>query len=181
MMKPAASREDSGAWAAFEGEVLPHADRLFRLAMWFERNRADAEDVVQDTMIQALRSFHRFQPGTNCRAWLVTILQRIVSNRRRSKGRSIVVSDPDDRIAEAMPFVPPIAQELTDEAVLATLRGLPLAYQEVIVLCDVEELSYKEAADALAIPVGTVMSRLHRGRAQLRTALAGPAERVEAS
>jgi RNA polymerase sigma-70 factor (ECF subfamily) len=183
----AASRDDSDARAAFEGEVLPHADRLFRLAMWFERNRADAEDVVQDTMIQALRSFHRFQPGTNCRAWLITILQRIVSNRRRAKGRSIVVSDPDDRIAQTVPFVPPVPQELTDEVVLGTLRRLPTVFQEVILLCDVEDLSYKEAAEALSIPIGTVMSRLHRGRAQLRAELvaADPVlvgrERIEAS
>lgn len=172
MVKQVASRNDSDAWAAFEQEVLPHAARLFRLAMWLERNRADAEDVVQDTMMQALRSFHRFQPGTNCRAWLITILQRIVSNRRRAKGRSIVVSDPDDRIAHTVPFVPPVPQVLTDETVLATMRRLPTAFQEVIILCDVEDLSYKEAAEALAIPIGTVMSRLHRGRGQLRTELA---------
>jgi RNA polymerase sigma-70 factor (ECF subfamily) len=151
---------------------LPHADRLFRLAMWFVRNRADAEDVVQDTMMQALKSFHRFQPGTNCRAWLTTILQRVVSNRRRSAGRSILVDDPDDRIAQTVPFVPPIPQELTDEVVLETLRKLPPAFQEVILLCDIEELSYKETAEALAIPLGTVMSRLHRARAQLRAELA---------
>ena len=198
MVKQAASLDESDAWAAFEGEVLPHADRLFRLAMWLERNRADAEDAVQDTMIQALRSFHRFQPGTNCRAWLITILQRIVSNRRRARGRSIVVSDPDDRIAHTVPFVPPVPQQLTDELVLESLRRLPPAFQEVIVLCDVEDLSYKEAANALAIPIGTVMSRLHRGRAQLRTELAAadavpvgrrldsdeadpPNERIEAS
>jgi RNA polymerase sigma-70 factor, ECF subfamily len=172
MVEQGASRDESDAWAAFEGEVLPHAKRLFRLAMWFERNRADAEDVVQDTMMQALRSFHRFQPGTNCRAWLITILQRIVSNRRRARGRSIVVSDPDDRIAQSVPFVPPVPQQLTDELVLGTLRRLPTVFQEVIVLCDVEDLSYKEAAEALAIPIGTVMSRLHRGRAQLRAELA---------
>jgi RNA polymerase sigma-70 factor (ECF subfamily) len=169
MVKQSAPHE-SDAWAAFEGEVLPHADRLFRLAMWFERNRADAEDVVQETMMQALRSFHRFQPGTNCRAWLTTILQRIVSNRRRARGRSIVVSDPDDRIAQTAPFVPPVPQDLTDELVLSS-RRLPTAFQEVILLCDVEDLSYKEAAEALAIPIGTVMSRLHRGRAQLRAEL----------
>lgn len=173
----------SESWSAFETEVLPHVDRLFRLALWFERNRTDAEDVVQDTMMQALRSFHRFRPGTNCRAWLVTILQRVVSNRRRTKGRSIVVSDPDDRLAHTVPFVPPVPQQLTDDALLASLRRLPLTFQEVIVLCDVEELSYKEAADALNIPVGTVMSRLHRGRAQLRaelaTAQAVVARRVE--
>jgi RNA polymerase sigma-70 factor (ECF subfamily) len=171
IVKLSASRAEPHAWAAFEGEVLPHTDRLFRLAMWLERNRSDAEDVVQETMIQALRSFHRFQPGTNCRAWLTTILQRVVSNRRRAKGRSIVVSDPDDRIAQALPFVPPVPQQLTDELVLESLRRLPQAFQEVIVLCDVEDLSYKEAAEALAIPIGTVMSRLHRGRAQLRTEL----------
>jgi len=177
MVKQVVSRNNSDAWAAFELEVLPHAPRLFRLAMWLERNRSDAEDVVQDTMMQALRSFHRFQPGTNCRAWLITILQRIVSNRRRAKGRSILVSDPDDRIAQTVPFVPPVPQTLTDETVLATLQQLPRTFQEVIILCDIEDLSYKEAAEALAIPIGTVMSRLHRGRAQLRTEL-GAAEPV---
>jgi RNA polymerase sigma-70 factor (ECF subfamily) len=184
MVNEAVSTDHSGTWVTFEGEVMPHVDRLFRLAMWFERNRADAEDVVQDTMMQALRSFHRFQPGTNCRAWLITILQRVVSNRRRAKGRAIVVDDPDDRIAQTVAFVPPIPQTLTDEAVLGTLKRLPLSFQEVIVLCDVEDLSYKEAAAALAIPIGTVMSRLHRGRAQLRAELAGTeihGVRIEAS
>jgi RNA polymerase sigma-70 factor (ECF subfamily) len=170
-MAKQANPHDSDAWAAFEGEVLPHTDRLFRLAMWFERNRADAEDVVQETMMQALRSFHRFQPGTNCRAWLATILQRVVSNRRRAKGRSFLISDPDDRIANTVPFVPPVPQDLTDEVVLGSLQRLPMEFQDVILLCDVEDLSYKEAAEALAIPIGTVMSRLHRGRARLRSEL----------
>ena len=172
MLKRAASGGNPDPWSAFEAEVLPHADRLFRLAMWLERNRADAEDVVQDTMVQAFKSFHRFQPGTNCRAWLITILQRVVSNRRRSKGRSIVVGGPGDRLANAAPFLTPVPEHLTDEDLLAALRRVPLAFQEVIVLCDVEELTYKEAAEALAIPIGTVMSRLHRGRAQLRAELA---------
>jgi RNA polymerase sigma-70 factor, ECF subfamily len=172
MLKRVPTRGDAEPSSAFETEVLPHADRLFRLAMWLERDRTDAEDVVQDTMMQALRSFHRFQPGTNCRAWLVTILQRVVSNRRRTKGRSIVVSDPDDRLAHRVPFVPPVPQQLTDDALLGSLRRLPPALQEVIVLCDVEGLSYQETADTLTIPIGTVMSRLHRGRAQLRAELA---------
>jgi RNA polymerase sigma-70 factor, ECF subfamily len=159
------------AWAAFEVEALPHLDRLFRLAMWFERNRAEAEDLVQETMMHALQSFHRFQPGTNCRAWLTTILQNVRSNRRRARGRSPLVDDPDDRIGQATPFVPPVPQELTDEDLLGALGRIPTPYQEVIVLCDVEELTYKEIADALAIPLGTVMSRLHRGRALLRAEL----------
>ena len=163
-------------WVTFESEALPHVDRLFRLAMWFERNRAEAEDLVQETMVQALQSFHRFQPGTNCRAWLTTILQHVRSNRRRALSRSPLVEDPDDRIGQATPFVPPIPQELMDEDILAALRGIPAPFQEVIVLCDVEELTYKEIADALAIPVGTVMSRLHRGRALLRSALAASSQ-----
>jgi RNA polymerase sigma-70 factor, ECF subfamily len=158
-------------FTAFEVEALPHLDRLFRLAMWFERNRAEAEDLVQETMMHALQSFHRFQPGTNCRAWLTTILQNVRRNRRRARGRSPLVEDPDDRIGQATPFVPPVPQELTDEDLLSALGRIPAPYQEVIVLCDVEELTYKEIADALAIPLGTVMSRLHRGRALLRAEL----------
>jgi RNA polymerase sigma-70 factor (ECF subfamily) len=159
------------AWAAFEVEALPHLDRLFRLAMWFERNRAEAEDLVQETMVRALQSFHRFQPGTNCRAWLTTILQNVRSNRRRARGRSPLVDDPDNRIGQSTPFVPPVPQELTDGDLLGALGRIPGQYQEVIVLCDVEELTYKEIADALEIPLGTVMSRLHRGRALLRDEL----------
>lgn len=159
-------------WAAFEAEALPHLDRLFRLAMWFERNRSEAEDLVQETMMQALQSFHRFRSGTNCRAWLATILQHVRSNRRRARGRSPLVDDPDDRIGHATPFVPPVPQELTDEELLGALGRIPVLFQEVIVLCDVEELTYKEIADVLSIPLGTVMSRLHRGRALLRAELA---------
>jgi RNA polymerase sigma-70 factor (ECF subfamily) len=165
---------DQHAWAAFEAEALPHADRLFRLAMWFERDRSEAEDLVQETMMQALQSFHRFQAGTNCRAWLVKILQHVRSNRRRARARAPFVpltNEADDRMAQTIPFVPPIPQQLTDEDVLGAMRRIPQQFQEVIVLCDVEELTYKEIAAALTIPVGTVMSRLHRGRALLRSEL----------
>lgn len=150
---------------------MPHVDRLFRLAMWWERDRREAEDLVQDTLVQALQSFHRFTPGTNCRAWLVTILQHVRSNRLRTKLRRPTVEDPDDRIAETVPFVPPVPQHLTDENLLGALRGIPKAYQDIILLCDVEQLTYKEIAAALTIPMGTVMSRLHRGRALLRQQL----------
>ena len=172
--KPTPAADDH-VWAAFEAEALPHVDRLFRLALWFERNRAEAEDLIQETMIQALQSFHRFQPGTNCRAWLVTILQHVRSNRRRAHHRSLLVDDPEDRIAHTTPFVPPVSQDLTDEDVLGALRRIPPKFQEVIVLCDVEEMTYKEMADALAVPLGTVMSRLHRGRALLRNELGASA------
>src|SRR5581483_10315231 len=163
--KPPLAREAAPAdhastdrWTIFEREVLPHADRLFRLAMWMERDRTEAEDLVQETMMQALQSFHRFQPGTNCRAWLTTILQHLRSNWRRSRMRSPLVEDPDDRIGLAAPAVPSVPPGLTDEEILAALERIPPQFQDVILLCDVEELTYKEIAEALSIPMGTVMS-----------------------
>ena len=168
---PAPPPDDESAWKAFEAEAMPHVDRLFRLAMWLERNRSEAEDLVQETLTQALRSFHRFTPGTNCRAWLTTILRHVRSNRRRAQGRAPLDSAVEERIAHTLPFVPPIPEELTDEDLLQALRGIPVQYQEVILLCDVQEMTYKEIAAALTIPIGTVMSRLHRGRELLRTAL----------
>jgi RNA polymerase sigma-70 factor (ECF subfamily) len=162
---------ESRQWTAFEAEALPHVASLFRMAMWFERNRQEAEDVVQDTLKQALESFHRYTPGTNCRAWLLTILHHVRSNRKRAKGRSPIVSDVDNAAAAAAPFVPPVPEQLTDEDLLSALRRIPVPYQEVIVLSDIDELPYKEIATTLSIPIGTVMSRLHRGRALLRQEL----------
>src|SRR3954471_1346968 len=150
---------------------MPHVDRLFRHAMWLERNRAEAEDLVQETLVQALQSFHRFSPGTNCRAWLIAILQHVRSNRRRKQGRVIIDANFDERVTNVVPFVPPVPDHLTDEEILLALQNIPAHHQEVILLCDVEGLTYKEIAAALEIPIGTVMSRLHRGRELLRSAL----------
>ncbi|MEZ5294305.1 MAG: sigma-70 family RNA polymerase sigma factor [Vicinamibacterales bacterium] len=161
-----------GVWAAFEAEAMPHVDRLFRLAVWWERDKTEAEDLVQDTLVQALRSFHRYTIGTNCRAWLITILQHVRLNRHRARRREPLVEDPGDRLAGALPFVPAVPQHLTDDELLAALGDLPEVYRDVILLCDVEELSYKDIAQALGIPLGTVMSRLHRGRGLLRRTLA---------
>jgi RNA polymerase sigma-70 factor (ECF subfamily) len=162
------------AWAGFEAEALPHLERLFRIAMWFERDRHEAEDLVQETLRQALESFHRYTPGTNCRAWLMSILSHVRHNRRRAKHRSPIVSDEAEVQASTVPYVPPVPDHLTDEELLGALRRIPPHYQEVIVLSDVEELSYKEVAATLSIPIGTVMSRLHRGRALLRQELTTP-------
>jgi RNA polymerase sigma-70 factor (ECF subfamily) len=158
-------------WSAFEAEAMPHVDRLFGLAMWMERDRAEAEDLVQETLLQAMRSFGRFTPGTNCRAWLITILQHVRQNRRRAATRRRTVETIDEHLADAAIFVPPIPEHVTDEDMLEALRGIPEAHQNIILLSDVEELSYKEIAEALGIPMGTVMSRLHRGRALLRRRL----------
>jgi RNA polymerase sigma-70 factor, ECF subfamily len=158
-------------WAAFEAEALPHVDRLFRMAMWFERNRSEAEDLVQETMLQALQSFERFERGTNCGAWLARILHHVRSNRERSRRRSPSMADPEHCIERTLVFSPPVPERLSDADLLAALARIPEHYQEVILLCDVDELTYREIADALAIPIGTVMSRLHRGRSLLRSEL----------
>jgi RNA polymerase sigma-70 factor (ECF subfamily) len=152
---------------------------LFRLALWLERDRAAAEDLVQETLTQALQSFHRFTPGTNCRAWLTTILQHLRANRRRALNRQPIETGAiEERFAHTLAFVPPVPEHLTDDDVLGALRQIPEAYQEVILLCDVQEMSYKEIAAALNIPIGTVMSRLHRGRELLRVALGGGAANI---
>src|SRR4030095_13544420 len=96
---------------------MPHVDRLFRLAMWMERDRQEAEDLVQETLLQALRSFNHFTAGTNCRAWLITILQHVRSNRRRARFRREAVENVDDRIAETVAFVPPVPGDITDDDV----------------------------------------------------------------
>ena len=171
MMDTDAEADPNRRWLAFEAEAMPHVERLFRHAMWLERNRAEAEDLVQETLIQALQSFHRFTQGTNCRAWLITILQHVRSNRRRKQSRVVIDSTLDERVTNVVPSVPPVPDHLTDEDMLQALQDIPAHHQVVILLCDVEDLTYKEIAAALEVPIGTVMSRLHRGRELLRTAL----------
>lgn len=159
-------------WAAFELEALPQMADLFRIAMWLVRDRTEAEDLMQETYTQALESFHRYQPDTNIRAWLVTIMYHTRSKRLRHAGRLRLVSDAEERIAETAAFEPSVVQGLTDEEVLRALECIPQQFREAIVLSDVEELTYKEVAQVLQIPIGTVMSRLNRGRKLLRAELA---------
>lgn len=158
-------------WAGFEAEVLPHTGDLFRIAMWLMKNRAVAEDLVQETLTQALESFHRYETGTNVRAWLLTIMYRVRGRQQRAAERFRLVDNAEERIAESIAFEPSIAPGLTDEEVLAALERLPPQFREAVVLSDVEELSYKEIAEVLRIPKGTVMSRLNRGRKLLRAEL----------
>ncbi len=156
----------------FETEALPHAARLLHMARWLERDRRDAEDLVQETLLRAWQSFHRYTPGTNCRAWLTTVLHRAGANRRRSRARHPIALPLEEYAASAIPFVPPVPESLTDEDLLAALASIPSHYREAILLRDIQDMTHKEIADALAVPVGTVMSRLHRGRQRMRTALA---------
>ncbi|MBA3442227.1 MAG: sigma-70 family RNA polymerase sigma factor [Pyrinomonadaceae bacterium] len=159
-------------WEAFEAEAMPHMDSLFRIAMWRAHDRAAAEDIVQETLMEALRSFHRYEAGTNCRAWLVTIMHHMLSKQWRKDARLQLVADEDERISETIAYEAPMPQGLSDDEVLGALRRIPPSYSQVVLLADVEEMAYKEIAAALQVPIGTVMSRLNRGRKLLRTELA---------
>ena len=133
-----------------------------------------AEDVVQETYLKAWQSFDGFEPGTNCRAWLYKILFSTIGSRRRELQREMAMFDDqlfeESRFPSSMPVNP-----VTTHQIQQAFAELPIAFATVIQLVDVEGLSYKEVAEALGIPVGTVMSRLHRGRRQLRQRLApGP-------
>jgi RNA polymerase sigma-70 factor (ECF subfamily) len=154
----------------FEAEALVFSGQLFRVALRVCRDRGLAEDLVQETYLQAWRSFHRFEIGTNLRAWLYKILFNVYYSRVR-KNR-LELAPIEETLADTIPYDPPTPQRLTEETVLAALERLPREYQVPIVLADVEELSYREIADALQIPLGTVMSRLYRGRKLLRMELA---------
>ena len=163
-------------WAAFEAQAMPHVDRLFRLAIWWERDRREAEGLMQETLVRALQSFHRFTTGTSCHAWLVSILRHVRSDRRQATFSRLSTEHSDDGVAENVPFAPPVPQDLRDEDVLAALREIPEDYQDIILLSDVEGMTYAEIAFALKIPIGTVMSRVYRGRTLLRQRLASMRE-----
>jgi RNA polymerase sigma-70 factor (ECF subfamily) len=136
------------------------------------RDRTEAHDLVQEAYLQAWKAFHRFEPGTNCRAWLFKILINEIRHYRRRWFNSKTVPEADQSFEETLAFEPPVPEHIQDEDVLAALDEIPREFREVILLSDVQEFSYKEIAEMLGIPVGTVMSRLSRGRKQLRSGLA---------
>jgi RNA polymerase sigma-70 factor (ECF subfamily) len=155
----------------FETIALPHAKDLFRMASSLLRNSSEAEDAVQECLLQAWNCFGRFEPGTNCRAWLFKILFHVVSHQRRKWQRMWLAEDPQ-MLEDTLAARPEISDELTDEDLLAAFRKVPQRYAEVVMLADVQEFTYKEIQETLGIPIGTVMSRLNRGRHYLRTELA---------
>jgi RNA polymerase sigma-70 factor (ECF subfamily) len=164
----------------FEDVVLVHLDALYRTALRLTHNRAEAEDVVQETCLRAFRGFHRFDPGTNARAWAFTILRHVFLNRLRRVGREAAESD-EPRLElglESATLGPELdnpeehfLQTVLHGDVDRALRALPTAFREVVILTDLEGLSYRETSDVLDCPIGTVMSRLYRARQLLRQTL----------
>jgi len=156
----------------FEAAALPHIDELYRTARRLTRNATEAEDLVQETYLQAWKSFHRFEPGTNCRAWLHKILFHVGQHHRRKRFGLLMADADDEALEQRAAYVPPVPEHVTDAEVLAAFDRIPVQYREVVLMADVHEFAYKEIADTLKIPVGTVMSRLNRGRKILRSELA---------
>jgi len=157
----------------FEAAAMAHFPALYRTARLLAQETAEAEDLVQEVYLEAWKSFHRFETGTNCRAWLFKILfHRLHHFRRRwaKAAKMEAIEKPEDQ--ESIAAEPEVPQEIRDEDVLGALEKVPADFREVVLLADVQEFSYREIADALKLPLGTVMSRLSRGRKQLRRELA---------
>ncbi len=190
---PGASTDERAAAEAFARDMLAHLDALYAFARWLVRHPADADDLVQETMLKGFRARGSFRPGTNLRAWLFTILRRTFLNVQARSGRELLAppgSSPGrsvrgggdesagsrhgglDRLPE-MPFDPePILfAAVSREAIDTALAALPVEFREAVWLSDVEELTLAEAAEVLGCPVGTVKSRVSRGRALLRASL----------
>lgn len=167
---------------AFERYVIPEIEVLFRVARSLTGDRAEAEDLVQDTLVRAYRAIARFD-GRHPRAWLLTILRNTNINRARTR-RPELFRDPDaaaERVADD-DRTDSFVEDALDEEVVRALDDLDLRFRQVVVLVDIDGLTYAEAAEVLAVPVGTVMSRLHRARTRIRDRLdeAGLAPRSSA-
>jgi len=176
------TEEEVGS-ANFEELALPLFDSLYNFARWLTQNRVEAEDLVQETYAKALKGFASFAPGTNFRAWIFRILRNtFLTSRTGLKAAHRVPLDLEELENEA-----PVTKETPESILLErasqqslreALEELPVIFREVVLLCEVEEMSYQEIALSLSIPIGTVMSRLARARRALREALARKLERT---
>jgi RNA polymerase sigma-70 factor, ECF subfamily len=181
-MSQAEARRDDDLEARFEAEALPLLNGMYSAAFRLTRNAADAEDLIQETFLRAYRGFHQFEEGTNLKAWLYRILMNTFINSYRKKQREPqTISDEEvedwylySKMAErgAEPSAETsVIESLPDEDVQEALSSLPDQFRIAVLLADVEGFSYKEIAEITGVPIGTVMSRLHRGRRALEKRL----------
>jgi len=157
----------------FEQLAMPLFDRLYNFAHWLTRNREEAEDLVQETYVKALKGFSSFEPGTNFKAWIFRILRNTFLTSRTGLKAATVPLDLQDNDA-ALPVENETPETIlidrTSERIMQeAIAELPVPFREILLLCEVEEMSYQDIAATLAIPMGTVMSRLSRARRALRS------------
>jgi RNA polymerase sigma-70 factor (ECF subfamily) len=183
MAQPAATHEDPALRERFERDVLPLLPSLYGAAMRMTRNRSDAEDLVQETYLRAYRGFGGFQEGTNLKAWLYRILTNSYINTYRKKQREPQTVDGPEDVDEWYLYdrlggqsvedsaETTVLDTIPDQAVKDAVESLPERFRLPVLLADVEGFSYKEIAEIMETPIGTVMSRLHRGRKALEKAL----------
>jgi len=161
--------------AGFEELALPLFDRLYNFAHWLTHNRDEAEDLVQETFAKALKGFSSFEQGTNFKAWIFRILRNTFLNSRTGlKAATVPLDVQDDDAALPVEKETPetiLIDRASERIMQEAIEELPVAYREVLLLCEVEEMSYQEIAATLTIPIGTVMSRLSRARRALRSAV----------
>jgi RNA polymerase sigma factor (sigma-70 family) len=176
----ASSSQEIPSLAGFEELAMPLFDSLYNFASWLAHNRSNAEDLVQETYLKALRGFASFQPGTNFRAWMFRILRNTFLSSRSTLDRRMTVEIDSEDDAQVLPATSTSPESLLIErsqqsAVRNAIEQLPVTFREVLLLCDVEDASYREISEILSIPVGTVMSRLARARNAVRESLgSGP-------
>jgi RNA polymerase sigma factor (sigma-70 family) len=174
----ASSSQDDQPLAGFEELAMPLFDSLYNFARWLVHNKSNAEDLVQETYLKALRSFELFQPGTNFRAWMFRILRNTFLSSRSTLGQRMTVELDSDDDAPVFPAISANPESLLIEssqenAVRSAIEQLPVNFREVLLLCDVEDASYREISEILSIPIGTVMSRLARARKAVRESVLG--------
>jgi RNA polymerase sigma-70 factor (ECF subfamily) len=168
--------QESPSSGTFEQLAMPHFDRLYNFACWLTHDRQEADDLVQETYAKALKGFSSFQPGTNFRAWIYRILRNTFLTSRTGLQATATVPLDLDSETVALPTTKEtpesiLLQRSDWQLVQQAMEQLPVAYREVLVLCEVEEMSYQEISATLSIPIGTVMSRLSRARQSLRVAV----------
>jgi RNA polymerase sigma-70 factor (ECF subfamily) len=157
--------------ATFDQLALPLFDQLYNFAQWLTQDRAEAEDLVQETYMKALRGFSSFQLGTNFRAWMYRILRNSFLNSRTGLKATVAFDESDQEVASHTDGSTPeniLLNQADREIVQRALAELPVHFREILLLCEVEEMSYQEISETLVIPAGTVMSRLSRARKALR-------------
>src|SRR5713226_1904952 len=172
----ASSSQDDKSSPGFEELAMPLFDSLYNFARWLVHTQNDAEDLVQETYLKALRSFASFQPGSNFRAWIFQILRNaFLSSCSKLERRMTIAMDSEggSPVLPSTSVTPesPLIEHSGNDAVRCAIEQLPVIFREVILLCDVEDASYQEIAEMLSIPIGTVMSRLARARKAVRESL----------